>query len=154
MKRCHCATEPRTRNTIWVMIILIPSSLNQGSLSQKKNLELNSSCLQEARAQCLGLYQCSRRCCYCLTLQNILLVLMDGVSLRFPRDAMGAISLISEGPCAAAWGEKRLLWLNWTMKQRSLALLTVIFGHNHCRLCNLHTTTSIARDESRVSAML
>lgn len=26
-----------------------------GSLSQKKNLELNSFCLQEARAQCLGL---------------------------------------------------------------------------------------------------
>lgn len=69
-----------------------------GSLSQKKNLELNSFCLQEARAQCLGLYQCSRRCCYCLRLQNI-----DGwKSLRFPRDVMGAISLISEASCTGA----------------------------------------------------
>lgn len=45
--------------------------LTEPSLSQKKNLELNSFCLQEARAQCLGLYQCSRRCYYCLRLQNI-----------------------------------------------------------------------------------
>lgn len=71
IKKCHCATQPYSRNTIPVMIISIPSSLNQGSLRQKKNLELNSSCLQEARAQCLGLYQCSRRCCCCLRLQNI-----------------------------------------------------------------------------------
>lgn len=71
IKRRRCAREPRTRNTIHVMIISIPSSLNQGSLSQMKKLELNSFCLQEARAQCLGLYQCSRRCCYCLRLQSI-----------------------------------------------------------------------------------
>lgn len=53
---------------------------------------------------------------------------MDGVSLRFPRDAVGAISLISEASCMAAQGEKCLLWLNWTIKQGSSTLLTVMFG--------------------------
>lgn len=64
---------------------------------------------------------------------------MDGVSLRFPRDVVGAISLISE----AAQGEKRLLWLKRTIKQGSSALSTVMFGHDHCRLCNLCSTLCV-----------
>lgn len=60
-----------------------------------------------SQARCLGLYQCSRRCCYCLRLQNI-----DGcVSLRFPRDVRGAVSLIFEASSTGARGEKCFLWL-------------------------------------------
>lgn len=75
---------------------------------------------------------------------------MDGVSLIFPRDVVGAISLISEGSCIAAQGEKCLLWLNWTTKQRSSTLLTVMFGHDHCRLCNLSSTLYVGMEKGRV----
>lgn len=70
-------------------------------------------------------------------------ILMDGVSLRFPRDIVGAISLIFEGSCTAAQGEKHLFCLNWTIKQGSSALLTVMFGHDHCRLFNLCNTLCV-----------
>lgn len=75
---------------------------------------------------------------------------MDGVSLIFPRDIVGAISLISEGSCTAGHREKCLLWLKRTIKQRSSALLTVMFGHDHCRLCNLSSTLCVGMEKGRV----
>lgn len=89
------------------MIISVPSPLNQGSLSQKRNLELNSFCLQEAKH---SVWACTSVAGDVATVSDCR-ILMDGVSLRFPRDIMGAISLIFEASRTGARGEKCFLWL-------------------------------------------